>query len=49
MVIIIQTIMLLFVFPYETPKYHLSRGEIEEAKELIAVIYKADFVDEILK
>lgn len=29
---LIQTINLLFVFPYETPKYHITKGEKEEAR-----------------
>ena len=47
-VILIQAIVLLFVYPYETPKYHLTLGEEEEAKNLIAVLYKPEFLEEIL-
>ena len=38
--LIVQTIILLFVFPYETPKYYLLHHQKSEAKELIAQIYK---------
>lgn len=48
MVIVVQTLLLLFAFPYETPKYHLSVGNLEEARKLIAVLYKPEFVEEIL-
>lgn len=37
---IVQIIVLIFVFPYETPKYLLSIGKEEEARQLIEVIYK---------
>ena len=48
-VILIQAIVLLIVYPYETPKYHLTLGEEEEAKNLIAVLYKPEFLEEILR
>lgn len=38
--IFLQSLILLFVFPYETPKYHLMEGKEEEAKKLIAILYK---------
>jgi hypothetical protein len=47
--ILLQTIGLLFIFPYETPTYLLLVGKEEEAKKLIEVIYKDEYVDEILK
>lgn len=47
--IVIQALVLIFVYPYETPKYHLARGEEEEAKKILAVLYKSEFLDEILK
>ena len=40
----IQTLVLLFVFPYETPKYLLSVKEDEKAKKLIEVIFKEEYV-----
>lgn len=46
--ILIQTFLLLFVFPYETPKYLLLNGRENEARELIKVFYKEEFVEEIL-
>lgn len=41
--LILQSLLLLFVFPYETPKYHLMRGEDAEARALIDIIYKEKF------
>lgn len=38
--ILIQTLVLLFVYPYETPKYLLSVGKEDEARTLIELIYK---------
>jgi len=32
----IQALVLLFVFPYETPKYLLLKGKDDEARELIS-------------
>jgi len=32
----IQALVLLFVFPYETPKYLLLKGKYDEARELIS-------------
>jgi MFS family permease len=37
--ILIQTFILLFVFPYETPKYLYEKGERQKAGELISLIY----------
>jgi hypothetical protein len=31
----IQTIVLIFVFPFETPRYLISKGRKEDAKKLI--------------
>lgn len=42
--LILQTIVLLFVFPYETPKYLLLHHHKKKARELIADIYKPEFV-----
>lgn len=47
-IFIIQTLLLTLVFPYETPKYWLSVGEIDEARRLVEIIYKPEFVDEIM-
>lgn len=47
--IAIQTVTLIFIFPYETPRYLLSVGKEEEARKLIELIYKAEYVDEILE
>lgn len=39
-----QTIIFLFVFPYETPKYLISKGEKQKAKELIEILYQERYV-----
>ncbi len=31
----IQTFVLIYIFPYETPKYLISKGDKDEAKKLI--------------
>lgn len=41
----IQTIILLFVYPYETPKYFLLHHQKQKAKDLISQLYKAKYVD----
>lgn len=38
--ILVQTIILLFVFPYETPKYFYEKGRRNEAASLIAIVYR---------
>lgn len=38
--LVLQTLILLFVFPYETPKYFLLHHQKSKARELIARIYK---------
>lgn len=43
--LVVQTIVLLVIFPYETPKYLLSVGREEEARQLLKVIYKDEFVE----
>jgi hypothetical protein len=43
----IQTLILLFVFPYETPKYYLLHHQKSKAKDLIAQLYKPEYVDVI--
>lgn len=47
--LVIQTVVLLFVYPYETPKYLLLNKREEEARQLIELIYKEEFVDQILE
>lgn len=42
--IVIQTIVFLFIFPYETPKYWLEKREPEKCKELLRVIYEEEWV-----
>jgi hypothetical protein len=39
----------LFVFPYETPKYFLLHHQKNKARDLIAEIYKPEYVDIILQ
>ena len=46
--ILSQTLILLFVYPYETPKYLLSLVKEEEARKLLQVVYKPEFLEEIL-
>jgi MFS family permease len=36
----LQIVILVFVFPYETPKYHLLHHEKKACEDLIRVIYK---------
>lgn len=38
-IIIIQSIVLALIFPYETPKYLLSMGKKEEARSVISILY----------
>ncbi len=45
----IQTVILLFVFPYETPKFFLLHHQKTKAHDLIAELYKPEYVDTILK
>ena len=40
----IQAMVLLFVFPYETPKYLLLKGKEDEARKLISLLYRAEYV-----
>jgi len=39
----------LFVFPYETPKYLLSKGQDGEARRLIDILYKEEYANEIFE
>jgi hypothetical protein len=48
-VILVQVALLLFVFPYDTVKYWLSVGNHEEARKLVEIIYKPEYVDEVLE
>lgn len=43
--LLVQTVVLVLIFPYETPKYLLSIGKEEEAKDLIKIIYKEEYVE----
>jgi hypothetical protein len=45
----IQTLILLFVYPYETPKYLLLNKRDEEARKLVELIYKEEYVDQIIE
>ncbi len=44
---LIQLIAMLFLYPYETPKYLMMQRRHEECRDLLCVIYKTEFVDEI--
>lgn len=44
---LIQLYNLKFNYPYETPKYLVLQNKDNEAKELLALIYKQEFVDEV--
>lgn len=46
--ILSQSLILIFVYPYETPKYLLSLGKEEEARKLLHIVYKEEFLEEIL-
>ena len=49
LLIAIQTIILLFVFNFETPKYWLIERNQDKAKKVIEMIYKPEFVEEVLR
>ena len=49
LVILTQSIVLLCIFPYETPKYLLQQGQEEKAIEILKIIYKSEYVDEVLE
>lgn len=44
---LIQLYNLKFNYPYETPKYLVIQNKDDEAKELLAFIYKQEYVDEV--
>lgn len=46
--LVVQSLLLLFVFPYETPKYFLMHHQKSKARDLIAEIYKPEYVEEVL-
>ena len=46
--IIIQILVIIFVFPYDTPKYLLKNNKTDQARKVIQELYKAEFVEEIL-
>jgi hypothetical protein len=37
---LVQSLLLIFVFPYDTPKYLLLKGDEAKAREVLRVIYK---------
>lgn len=39
----LQTAILLFVFPYETPKYFISAGDNAGALKLIEILYQEKY------
>ena len=43
--IILQTFLLIFVFPFETVKYLLEKDRFDEAKTLVSYLYKEEFVE----
>lgn len=45
---LIQSFFFLFIFPYETPKYLLMVDKEDEARKLIEVLYKEEFVEKVL-
>ena len=47
--VVVQTLMLIFVFPFETPKYLLLKGKEQEARKLIDMIYKEEYAGEVLE
>lgn len=44
--VILQSLVFWFIFPYETPKYLYEKGERNQAISLIQKIYREEFVDE---
>jgi hypothetical protein len=44
---IIQIIVLVFIFPYETPKYLLLNNEKKACEDLIRSIYKDEYFEQI--
>ncbi len=48
-ILIAQMVWVLLIFPYETPKYLLSKGRIEDTKNLISIIYKEEYLEVILR
>ena len=45
--LVIQSILLIWVFPYETPVYLFLNNRFDEAKYLIRIIYKDTYVEEV--
>lgn len=45
----IQLYKLKYVYPYDTPKYLVLQAKEQEARDLLAVIYRDEFVDDVLK
>lgn len=44
-----QSSVLILIFPYETPKYLLLQKKEDEAKRLVALLYKEEYVDEVME
>lgn len=36
-------------YPYETPKYLILQGEDQKAKDLLQIIYKSEYVDQVYR
>lgn len=47
--IVVQSFFLLFVYPYETPKYLFSNGQDLRGRMLLERIYKPQYVDNVIK
>ena len=43
-----QSYNLIYVYNYDTPKYLLSYEKVDEATDLLKVIYKEEYVEERL-
>lgn len=43
-----QSYNLVYIYHYDTPKYLLSIEKVEDAAELLKVIYKEEYVEERL-
>lgn len=43
----IQLLSIIFIYPYETPKYLIMERRPEECKDLLCILYKSEYVQEI--
>ena len=43
----IQLLSIIFIYPYETPKYLMMERRPEECKDLLCILYKSEYVQEI--